>query len=53
VAAAAGALTASETVWLLSDMLTGIMLLVNLFGMILLFDDIKQLVSTENRCNVI
>ena len=44
-AAAAGAVTSSKTVWLLSDTLTGIMLIINVLGMILLADEIKDIIS--------
>lgn len=47
VCSALGALAASETVWLLSDILTGAMLLINLFGMIMLIDEINGLICCK------
>ena len=45
-AAAVGAVISSQAVWLLSDALTGSMLLINILGMLLLTEDIKSILST-------
>ena len=47
VCSALGAVTASESVWLLSDLLTGAMLIINVFGIILLIEDIKDIITIK------
>ena len=44
---ALGAAAAADTIWLLSDVLTGSMMIINLFGLLLLHEDIAEIISKK------